>query len=99
MSSHQAQSLLIDTDIEADLEVREFCNRFLTCLPTRRGLRRLVTRSRGRLSLGVAMEGSSYQLDYVRAVNSKQHHNNNNHIKTLDTVLPQIRLLCSTAVQ
>ena len=69
MSSHQAQSLLIDTDIEADLEVREFCNRFLTCLPTRRGLRRLETRSRGRLSLGVAMEGSNYQLDYVREVN------------------------------
>ena len=64
--------MLVDTEIEADLEVREFKNLFLTCLPTRRRLRRVVTRSRGRLSLGVAMKGTNYQLDYVRAVNSEQ---------------------------
>lgn len=61
----------VEVDMTGEVEVEEFKNLFLTCLPTRRRVRSVRSRTTGRLRLGVAMEGASYQLDYVRlAVNT-----------------------------
>ena len=60
---------MVDTDVEAELEVRRFKNLFLTCLPTKREMRSVSSRTEARATLGVAMQGINYQLDYIRTVN------------------------------
>ena len=64
---------MLDTDIEAEVEVRRFKNLFLTCLPTKREMKRVSSKTGGRASLGVAMQGINYQLDYIRTVNNNKH--------------------------
>ena len=64
---------MLDTDIEAEVEVRRFKNLFLTCLPTKRDMRRVSSRTTGLATLGVAMQGINYQLDYIRTVNNNKH--------------------------
>ena len=63
---------MVDTDIEAEVEVRRFQNLLVTCLPTKRERKGLSSRSVGRAVLGVAMEGLNYQLDYIRTVNNNK---------------------------
>ena len=58
--------MLVDTEISADVVVREFKNLFLTCFPVRRQEQRLKSSMEARMAVGVSMEGLNYQLDYVR---------------------------------
>ena len=62
----------MDTDIEAEVEERRFKNLLFACLPTKREMTRLTSRSEARATLGVAMEGLNYQLDYIRRVNNNK---------------------------
>ena len=64
---------MVDTDIEAEVEVRRFKNLLVTCLPTKRERKRVSSRTVASAALGVAMEGLNYQLDYIRAVNNNKH--------------------------
>ena len=62
----------MDTDLEAEVEVRGFKNLLVACLPTKREMRRVSSRTEARATLGVAMEGLNYQLDYIRRVNNNK---------------------------
>ena len=64
---------MLDTEMEAEVEGRRFKNLFLTCLPTKREMKRVSSRSEARARLGVAMEGLNYQLDYIRTVNNNKY--------------------------
>ena len=63
----------VEVDINGEVEVEEFKNLFLTCLPTKREMKRVSSKTGGRASLGVAMQGINYQLDYIRTVNNNKH--------------------------